>query len=106
LSANAILPSDRKTPPVIAAFLFDRGTANWCFISVRVSRRIPLTYNTISDRLSRVDMNLEFNENAVEIPNLAKPLGFIQTKVSPCYVFTTTERIKQAPLYFSLVFFF
>jgi hypothetical protein len=79
LSANAILPSDRKTPPVIAAFLFDRGTANW---------------------LSRVDMNLEFNENAVEIPNLAKPLGFIQTKVSPCYVFTTTERIKQAPLYF------
>ena len=54
---------------------------------------------TISDRLSRVDMNLEFNANAVEIPNLAKPLGFIPTKVSPCYVFTTTERIKQAPLY-------
>ncbi|XP_052091227.1 E3 ubiquitin-protein ligase TRIM71-like [Mytilus californianus] len=54
---------------------------------------------TISDRLSRVDINLEFNQNAVEIPTLAKPLGFIQTKISPCYVFTTTERVKHAPLY-------
>lgn len=54
---------------------------------------------TISDRLSRVDFNLEFNQNAIDIPTLAKPLGFVQTKISPCYVFTTSERIKQAPLY-------
>lgn len=54
---------------------------------------------TISDRLSRVDFNLEFNQNAADIPTLAKPLGFVQTKISPCYVFTTTERVKQAPLY-------
>jgi hypothetical protein len=43
---------------------------------------------TISDRLSRVDMNLEFNENAVEIPNLAKPLGFIQTKATKNFPFS------------------